>query len=126
MGTMDHANYAKHYETARWELFRSINVPYDQIEESVVMYPVISMKFKFIKTTSYDELLTIKTRLKVNKGVRISFQYKTYNTQNELINDAETDLAFEGMDNWRPCPPPDFLLEAIRKNSIPKDTQQIK
>jgi len=113
MGTMHHANYAKYYEVARWELLRSIGVPYNSMEEAGVMCPVISMNFKFIKTTAYDELLTIKTRLKVIKGVRIWFVYKLYNEKNELINVAETELAFVGKHNWKPCAAPDFLLSAI-------------
>jgi acyl-CoA thioester hydrolase len=116
MGTMHHANYVKYYETARWELFRSIGIPYNLVEELGVMCPVISMKFKFIKTTRYDEQLTVKTRLKDIKGVRMSFYYKLYNEQNELINEAETDLAFVGVNDWKPCPPPDFLLHAIEAN----------
>jgi len=113
MGTMHHANYAKYYETARWELFRSIGVSYNSIEEAGVMCPVISMNFRFIKPTFYDEQLTVKTRLKNMKGVRMSFDYKLYNEQNELINEAETDLAFVGKTNWKPCLSPDFLLKAI-------------
>ena len=117
MGTMHHANYVKYYEAARWELFRSIGVPYDSIEEAGVMCPVIRMNFRFIKTTRYDELLTVKTTLKTLKGVRIWFTYNLYNEQNELINEAETELAFVGKDNWKPCAPPYFLIHAIKLNS---------
>jgi len=118
MGTMHHANYVKYYEAARWELLRSIGIPYNLVEESGVMCPVISMKFKFLKTTYYDEQLTIKTRLKDIKGVRIWFTYKLYNEQNELINTAETELAFVGLNNWKPCAAPDFLLSAIEKHKV--------
>lgn len=119
MGTMHHANYVKYYEAARWELLRNIGIPYNLVEELGVMCPVISMKFKFLKTTRYDEQLTIKTRLKDIKGVRIWFTYKLYNEQNELINTAETELAFVGLNDWKPCAAPDFLLTAIAeyKNS---------
>jgi len=116
MGTMHHANYVKYYETARWELFRSIGVPYSAVEEAGIMCPVIKMNFKFIKITRYDELLTVKTTLKAMKGVRVWFTYKLYNEQNELINEAETELAFVGLDNWKPCAAPDFLLSAIELN----------
>ena len=113
MGTMHHANYVKYYEEARWELFRSIGVPYSSIEEQGVMCPVISMNFKFVKTTSYDELLTVRTCLKKMKGVRIWFTYQLFNENNELINEAETELAFVGLNNWKPCKAPDILLKAI-------------
>lgn len=116
MGTMHHANYAKYYEAARWELFRSIGIPYNLVEELGVMCPVISMKFKFLKTTRYDEQLTVKTRLKNIEGVRMWFTYKLYNNQNQLINTAETELAFVGLNDWKPCPAPDFLVKAIAEH----------
>lgn len=116
MGTMHHANYAKYYETARWELFRSIGVSYNSVEEAGIMCPVIRMDFHFIKPTRYDEQLTVKTTLKAMKGVRIWFEFKLYNEQNELINEAETELAFVGKNNWKPSPAPDFLLKAVEAN----------
>lgn len=116
MGTMHHANYVKYYEAARWELFRSIGVSYHSVEEAGVMCPVIRMNFKFIKTTHYDELLTVHTTLKTIKGVRIWFIYELFNENNELINEAETELAFVGRDTWKPCPPPSFLIEAIHNH----------
>ena len=89
------------------------------MEELGIMCPVISVKFKFLKTTHYDEQLTVKTRLKDIEGVRIWFTYKLYNEQNQLINTAETELAFVGLNDWKPCAAPDFLLTAIAeyKNS---------
>lgn len=113
MGTMHHANYAKYYEAARWELFRSIGIPYSRVEEAGYMLPVTRMNFRFIKTTHYDEQLTVKTTLRTIKGVRIWFVYKLYNEQNELINEAETELAFVGKNNWKPCGAPDFILKAV-------------
>ena len=116
MGTMHHANYVKYYEAARWELFRSIGIPYLSVEEAGYMLPVTRMNFRFIKTTHYDEQLTVKTTLKAIKGVRIWFIYKLYNEQNELINEAETELAFVGRNNWKPCAVPDFVLKAVEAN----------
>ncbi|MDR3653815.1 MAG: thioesterase family protein [Paludibacter sp.] len=113
MGTMHHANYVKYYEAARWELFRSIGVSYNSVENAGVMCPVVSMNFRFIKPTRYDELLTVKTTLKALRGVRMWFTYMLYNEQKELINEAETELAFVGRDNWKPCAAPDFVLAAI-------------
>jgi acyl-CoA thioester hydrolase len=118
MGTMHHANYVKYYELARWDLFRNIGIPYKSVEEAGFMCPVIRMNFKFIKTTSYDELLTVRTSIKAIKGVRIWFTYKLYNEQNELINEAETELAFVGRNDWKPCAMPDFVLKAIQANSL--------
>jgi acyl-CoA thioester hydrolase len=120
MGTVHHSNYARYYETARWELFRGIGISYHSVEEAGYILPVIRMNFRFIKTANYDALLKVKTTLKAIKGVRIWFTYKLYNEQNELINDAETELAFVRRENWKPCTAPDFVLRAIETNSKPE------
>jgi len=113
MGTVHHSNYAKYYETARWELFRSIGISYHSVEEAGYMLPVIRMNFRFIKTVEYDALLRVKTTLKAIKGARIWFTYRLYNEQNELINEAETELAFVKADTWKPCIVPEFVMKAI-------------
>jgi len=116
MGIVHHSNYVKYYETARWELFRSIGISYHSVEEAGYMLPVITMKFKFLKTAEYDTQLTVKTTLKAIKGVRIWFTYKLFNEKNELINEAETELAFVEKNTWKPCIAPEFVKKTIEKN----------
>lgn len=117
MGSMHHANYVKYYEMARWELLRNIGVSYDSVEKAGVMCPVVTMNFRFIRPTRYDALLTVKTRLTKLKGVRMWFTYELFNDKNELINEAETEIAFVGRETWKPCAPPDFLVRAIQENT---------
>lgn len=81
MGVVHHSNYVKYYETARWELLRSLGVSYHSVEEAGYMLPVIRMELRFIKPAHYDARLSIKTTLKVIKGVRIWFTYQLYNEQ---------------------------------------------
>lgn len=116
MGTVHHANYVRYYEAARWELFRNMGISYQSVEEAGYMLPVTRMNFRFLKPTRYDALLTVKTTLTAMKGVRIWFSYKLFNSNNELINEAETELAFVGRDTWKPCPVPDFVIRAIESH----------
>lgn len=113
MGTVHHSNYVKYYETARWELMRNIGLTYRSIEEAGYLLPVIRMNFRFIKTVHYDDLLTVRTTLKAVKGPRIWFTYKLYNSCKELVNEAETELAFVLRKNWKPCIVPEFVLKKI-------------
>ncbi len=117
MGTVHHSNYLKYYETARWELFRSMGIPYKFIEDSGYMLPVIKMSSHFKKTVGYDSFITIKTLLSLVKGIRIHFSYKLFNEQMELINEGETELAFVRKENWRPCRVPEFIIEAINNHT---------
>lgn len=116
MGTVHHSNYARYYEEARWELFRSIGIPYSKVEEAGYLLPVTSITMKYLKTTRYDEQLRISTTLKSIEGVLVYFTYRVYNEQNVLINKGETELAFVNDKDWQPCDPPDFVLKAIEAN----------
>lgn len=118
MGTVHHSNYAKYYETARWELFRTIGIPYQEVENAGYMLPVISMQFKFLRTISYDTLLTVKTRLRKISGVRLWFNYELFNQAGELINKGETELAFVEKKSWKPCPAPEFVTRAIAQYNL--------
>jgi acyl-CoA thioester hydrolase len=53
MGFMHHSNYLKYYETARWELFRSIGIAYPAIENEGIILPVINASLKFINQHPY-------------------------------------------------------------------------
>ncbi|HEY1113348.1 MAG TPA: thioesterase family protein [Chitinophagaceae bacterium] len=117
MGIVHHSNYVKYYEVARWELFRSLGVSYHSIEEAGYMVPVINMNLRFIKTAHYDDLLTVRTRLKAIRGARMWVTYLLYNEQLELINEAETELAFVRSDSWKPCGTPSFVKEVIERCS---------
>ncbi len=118
MGTVHHSNYAKYYETARWELFRSLGITYRSVEESGYMLPVVRMSSRFLKPIHYDDLLTVKTTLKTMRGARIWFTYKLYDANHELVNEAETDLAFVHRDSWKPCIAPDFVVKALNLNQV--------
>jgi len=113
MGVMHHSNYAKYFETARWELFRQIGIPYNIVEEKGYMLPVFTMNSKFIAPACYDERLRIKTILNESKGVRISFLYKLYNEDNVQINETEIMLACVDKTTFKPCPIPSIITGGI-------------
>jgi len=54
-GFMHHSNYLKYFETARWELFRSIGIPYTEIEQDGIILPVINGSLNFIKPDPTNE-----------------------------------------------------------------------
>ncbi len=113
MGFLHHSNYARYYETARWELFRNLGVPYNQLEQDGYILPVISMNEKFVKPARYDEQLTIITKVKQVLSPRITFVYKMYNEQQELINKAEIAVAFVNKKSGKVCDVPPCLLDRI-------------
>lgn len=115
MGTMHHSRYATYYETARWEYFRSIGLPYKTIEDMGYLFPVIEMNTKFIKTTEYDELLHICITITSIRASIIEFSNTIINANNERINECTIQIACVKKDTWKPCRIPQPILDALHK-----------
>lgn len=113
MGYMYYGNYATFYEVARTEMLRSTGISYSELENMGVMLPVIELQSKFIKPAFYDELITIKTKIATKPGIRINFEHKLYNENDELINTGVAKLVFVDKKTKRPCKPPKIFLEKM-------------
>ncbi|WP_278286570.1 acyl-CoA thioesterase [Zhouia spongiae] len=113
MGVVYHGNYAQYLELGRVEWLRNLGVSYKSMEENGIMLPVISLELKYKKSAKYDDLLTIKTRLKKRPAVKIEFDYEIWNGQEELLVQGYTALAFIDMKTNRPTRCPDYILEKL-------------
>jgi len=67
----------------------------------------------FIKSARYDDVLTIETFLKKKPMVKIEFDYKITNQDDELICTGNSVLAFMNMKTEKPTRCPDYLLEGL-------------
>lgn len=115
MGYVYYGNYLQYYEVGRVEALRQIGTSYKEMEDNGVMLPVYTCNIKYHKSALYDDLLVIKTSIKVLPAVRISFDYEIYNQHNELINTANTVLIFINKATNKPCMAPAAFLEKIKK-----------
>lgn len=111
MGYVYYGNYAAYFEVARVELLRSMGISYKKLEEDGVMLPVLEFKIKYYKPAYYDDELSIRILIDKIPGVRIHFTYQTYNSDNVLLNEAETSLVFVDIQSAKPRMIPDDLLE---------------
>lgn len=113
MGFMHHSNYLKYYETARWELFRSVGIPYPVIEKEGIILPVINASVKFIKPAFYDQEIKIITIIKSFKGARIVFDYQAINETGEIINEAQINVACVRKNTGKACFPPKRISDIL-------------
>ncbi|MEO8414352.1 MAG: thioesterase family protein [Ginsengibacter sp.] len=118
MGYVHHNNYVKYYETARWEMFEQLGIPYKEVEEKGFMMPVVRMDLKFIKPAFYDEELTIETSLLRISGPKIFFRYKLFNASGAMVNKAEVSLAFILSATREPCLAPPFLVKKVNEATL--------
>ena len=110
MGFVYYGNYAVYFEVARVEALRQLGVSYKDMEDGGISLPVLEYKIKYLKPAYYDDELIIKTSIKELPGVRIIFNYETYNQHGVLLNLSETTLVFVNTANMKPCAAPDFVI----------------
>ncbi|MFL0075748.1 acyl-CoA thioesterase [Tenacibaculum maritimum] len=119
MGVVYHGNYAQFFDIGRTEWLRYLGVTYKDMEKNGIMLPVISLSSNFKKSAYYDDLLTIKTKLKKLPSVKIEFDYEITNQHQEIITTGSTVLAFMDASKKRPIRCPQSILNKITK-SLPK------
>ena len=110
MGILHHAVYPVYFEEGRTELMRSLGMSYDDMEKRGVILPVYSVNVKYFKPAYYDDLLTLKTRLKELKGVRITFDYEILNEADDLLATGNVTLVFTRPETFKPIRPPEWFL----------------
>jgi len=110
MGVVYHGNYAQYLEVARVEWLRSIDISYKKMEDDGVMLPVVNLNINFKKPAVYDEVITVKTKLRKKPGLKIIIDQEIYNENNVLITNSEITLVFVSMLTKRPMLCPDELL----------------
>ncbi|MEM9647899.1 MAG: thioesterase family protein [Bacteroidota bacterium] len=113
MGVVYHGNYAQYLEMGRIEWLRAIGVSYRSMEENGIMLPVISLQIDYKKSALFDDLLTVETSIKKQPMVRIEFDYKIYNQNQELLAEAKTVLAFMDKVKNKPTRCPDYILKKL-------------
>jgi acyl-CoA thioester hydrolase len=111
-----YGNYAEYLELGRVELFRSIGMSYNEIENQGIWLPVSEYKIKYLKPALYDQKLEIHTYLKKRPGVRIEFEYEIYNEEQVKLTEASTTLFFLSAETNKIIKCPDFLMDLINQN----------
>jgi len=109
MGVVYHGNYAAFFEMGRTEWLRNQGVTYKELEEMGVMMPVVSLTMNYKKPARYDDLLTVRTILKSQDGVKIEFDYEIYNEAQQLLTTGYSMLVFVDMKTGKPTLPPAFI-----------------
>ena len=115
MGYCYYGNYAAYFEVARVEALRELGMSYKQMEEDGIAMPVLEYQIKYFKPAFYDDEIRIETIITEMPQYRIYFTYKSYNTKNELINEAKTTLVFVSKTTGKPCMAPEHFLKALER-----------
>ena len=114
MGVVYYGNYPQYLEIGRVEWLRAIGLTYKEMEAEGIMMPVVSLQIQYKKPALYDELITIRTKLKDLPSTKIEFDYEILNEKGELLSTANTILVFVDAKTFRPVRCPEKVLDVIR------------
>ena len=117
MGFVHHSNYPRFLEEGRMELFRKIGLNYNEIEESGVILPVVSMNFKFKIPIFFDEIISVKTQLIEPINIKLLFHYEIMNQFDKIACLAQTTLTFADTKTRRPIRPPQAYIQKLTEVS---------
>ena len=114
MGVVHHGNYPQYLEIARLEWLSTLGISYKSMEEEGIMLPVYELNLKYIKPVTFDENITIETRLQKTPNVKIIFDYSVFNEQGELVTSATSTLVFMDSKTRRPVRCPQYILDKLK------------
>lgn len=115
MGYAYYGVYAQYYEVGRVEALRSLGFSYKEMEDKGILLPVVDFQVHYKRPAFYDDEIRLVTTIKQMPGVRITFDYECYNSNNELLNTGQVTLVFVDKERNKPCPPPAWFMEAFAK-----------
>lgn len=112
MGRAHHAAYVAWFELGRTEMMRSNGLSYAEMERRGVLLPVVRLEIDYLGAASYEELLTIHTRLAEVRSRRVRFEYVVKGEDGKRIAEGLTVLVCVGPDG-RPRRLPQDLREPL-------------
>lgn len=118
MGIVHHSNYIVYYEVARVAALRAWGMPYDEMEKSGIISPILEVGSKYIQPAHFDEEITVRVIIEELPVVRLKVRYELYNESGALINTGHTWLGFLNGETRRPCRAPQSLIDGLKSRGL--------
>ena len=95
MGVVHHSNYIRWFEEARIDLMEQAGFPYKEMEDKGVLIPVIGVECQYKHFVTFDEEVTIITKIDSFNGVKMNMAYEIYrNIDNTLCVTGKSSHCF--------------------------------
>ena len=116
MNIVWHGNYVKYMEEARCDFFRKINYTYKDMYNDGVMYPIVKMDLKYIKSARFEDDLTIECVLKELEPA-IVIKYNIYIGEEKILSATTMQMCVNVANGETIYNAPNKLINAIEDYS---------
>ena len=90
-----HGNYVKYFEDGREDFGRTHNFSYTEIyTQNGLSVPLVHMEMDYKRSISFGETIRVETKLVDDPAAKIVFEYKIFNSKNEIVCTGKTIQAF--------------------------------
>ena len=113
MGVVYYANYLEYFERSRTEMLRSIGLPYRELEERGVIFPVREAHCDYLASARYDDLLIFRSWVEEARGARLKVATEIYCEDKLLVKGYVVLVSINP--ERKIIRLPDFVLEACEK-----------
>lgn len=93
MGVTHHSNYIRFMEEARVEWMENMGWSYKKCEDVGMVSPTLAVNCSYKKNTTFDDIISIKVRLKKYNGLRLTVEYEM-SKDGEIVALGETEHCF--------------------------------
>lgn len=94
MGNVYHAHYLVWFEIGRTDWCRAAGAPYAEMEKAGLFIPVTRVEASFRRRSSYDDPITVVTRMAELSSRGCGFAYEVRNPGGQLLADGSTRHIF--------------------------------
>jgi acyl-CoA thioester hydrolase len=110
MNVVYYGNYAQYFEVGRVESIRQLGYTYKDMELEGVMLPVVELNIRYLRSATYDDLLTIKTQLReLPTDHKIEFHQEVFNEAGKMLTSGKVLLYFLDTKTWQKKQMPEAL-----------------
>ena len=114
MGVVYHSNFVIWFEVGRVEALRQLGFTYKQMELDGCHLPVVEVRCRYKAPARYDDLITVRTRLKNVRTNLVHFGYDVLRSEDgTLLAEGET-VHLSMNDQGERCPLPAKYLTALK------------
>ena len=109
-----HSRYLDILEGARGEFMRALGYPLQRLQDEDFIFPVISLRMKFIAPARYDDDLQIQLSLRDVSRLRMTVVHKIIGPTGQTLLEAETDHVCTSIHEKPRRMPPELLVACER------------
>ncbi len=114
MGVVYHSNYIVWFEVGRVETLRQFGFTYKQMELDGCHLPVVEVRCRYKVPARYDELITIRTRVRNLRRNLVHFGYEVVRSEDSVLLAEGETVHLTMNDKGEKCSLPEKYFAALK------------